>query len=324
MHSRIARLALLVIAMAVSGAALSQQRYPSRPVRLILPFTAGSAVDVLGRLYAQHMSEGWSQQVIVDNRAGANGIIGMELIARAPPDGYTIGMGNVATLAINSSMYAKLPYDALRDYAPVSYTAAIANCLIVHPSLPATSVKELVALAKARPGQLNYGSGGVGSAQHIPMELLKSMTGINVVHVAYKGITPAFNDLLAGQVPMLFASVANALPHHRTGRLRILGTTGTKRTSATPDLPTIAEAGVPGYEGDSWTGIIAPAGTPPDVVARLNAEAVRVSQLAEVRDKLVSLGFEGVGSTPEALASLIRNDTARLGKVVRDAGIRAE
>lgn len=182
----------------------------------------------------------------------------------------------------------------------------------------------LLALAKARPGQLNYGSGGVGSAQHIPMELLKSMTGINVVHVAYKGITPAFNDLLAGQVPMLFASVANGLPHHRTGRLRMLGTAGTRRTAATPDLPTIAEAGVPGYEGDSWTGIIAPAGTPADIVTRLNAEAIRVSQLPEVRDRLVALGFEVVGSTPEVLAARIRDDTARLGKVVREAGIRAE
>ena len=323
MHARTARVALFAIAIAASVSAYGQQRYPTKPVRLILPFTAGSAVDVLGRLYAQHMSEGWGQQVVVDNRAGANGIIGMEFIARAPADGYTIGMGNVATLAINSSLYAKLPYDAMRDYAPVSYTAAIANCLVVHPSLPAHSVKELVALAKSRPGQLNYASGGVGSAQHIPMELMKAMTGINVVHVAYKGLTPAFNDVVAGQVPMMFSSVANALPHHRTGRLRILGTTGTKRTAATQDLPAIAET-LPGYEGDSWTGIIAPAGTPADIVARLNAEAVRVSQLPEVREKLVSLGFEVVGSTPEVLAALIRNDTARLGKVVRDAGIRAE
>lgn len=323
MHRRSAHIALLALAMIVCAPAFPQQRYPSRPVRLILPFTAGSAVDVLGRLYAQHMSDGWGQQVVVDNRAGANGIIGMELIARAPADGYTIGMGNVATLAINSSLYAKLPYDATRDYAPVSYTAAIANCLVVHPSLPAHSVKELVALAKARPGQLNYASGGVGSAQHIPMELLKSMTGMNVVHIAYKGLTPAFNDVVAGQVPMMFSSVANALPYHRTGRLRILGSTGTRRTMATPDLPAIAET-LPGYEGDSWTGIIAPTGTPADVVARLNAEAVRVSQLPEVREKLVSLGFEVVGSTPEAFATLIRNDTARLGKVVREANIRAE
>ena len=207
---------------------------------------------------------------------------------------------------------------------PISLTATIGNCLMVHPSLPVRSVKELVTLAKKHPGELNYASGGVGSAQHIPMELLQSMTGIKLVHVAYKGITPAFNDVLAGQVPMAFTGLAQSLPYHRNGRLRILGTTGTKRTSATSDIPTIAESGLPGYEADSWTGVLAPKGTPADIVAQIHAEIVRVSNLADTRERLLAAGFEVVGSSSEVFAALIKNDTARLGKVIRDAGIRGE
>jgi tripartite-type tricarboxylate transporter receptor subunit TctC len=316
--------AVLAAALVAPIAAPAQQKYPVKSVRLVLPFAAGSAVDVLARLYAQRMTEGWGQQVVVDNRTGANGIIGMELIARAAPDGYTIGMGNIATLAVNPSLYPKQPYDVLRDFVPVSLTATIGNCLMVHPSLPVKTVKELVALAKKHPGELNYASGGVGSAQHIPMALLESMTGIRLVHVAYKGVTPAFNDVLAGQVPMAFTGLSQTLPYHRNGRLRILGTTGTKRTSATLDIPTIAETGLPGYEADSWTGVLVPKGTPPDIVAQIHAEVVRVSQLADTRERLLAAGFEVVGSSPEAFAALIRNDTARLGKVIRDAGIRAE
>lgn len=315
---------LTAAGLVVSGGAHAQQKYPVKPVRLVLPFAAGSAVDVLARLYAQRMSESWGQPVLVDNRTGANGIIGTEIAAKAPPDGYTVGMGNIATLAINPGLYPKLPYDVLRDFVPVSLAATISNCLVVHPSLPVKSVKELVALAKRRPGELNYASGGVGSAQHIPMELLKAMTGINIVHVAYKGLTPAFNDVLAGQVPMMVSGVVTALPHHRSGRLRILATTGTRRTSATPEIPTVAESGLPGYEADSWTGFLVPKGTPPDIVSRLNAEIVRVSQLPDTRERLVAVGFEVIGSTPEAFAALIKNDTARLGKVIREAGIKAE
>ena len=306
-----------------AAAADAQQKYPARSVRIILPFTAGSAVDTLARIYADQMSQSWSQQVLVDNRPGANGIIGMEAIAKSPPDGYTIGMGNIATLAINPSLYAKLPYDSLRDYAPISYTAAITNCLIVHPSLPVRSIKELVAFAKSRPNQINYASGGIGSAQHIPMEVLRSATDMSIVHIAYKGLTPAFNDVVAGHVPMMISGLVTALPHHKSGRVRIIATTGTKRASAAPDIPTIAET-VPGYEGDSWTGFFAPAGTSQDTVTRINLEVVRIGQMPLTRERLSNLGLEVIGSTPEVFAEKIRSDTARLGKVIRASGIRAE
>ena len=316
--------AALGFALIAPGSAAAQQKYPVKPVRVVLPFAAGSAVDVLARLYAQRMAENWGQQVVVENRTGANGIIGMEAIARAAPDGYTLGMANIATLAVNPALYPKLPYDSLRDFVAVSLTATIGNCLMVHPSFPVKSVQELVALAKKQPAELNYASGGVGSAQHIPMELLQAMTGIRLVHVAYKGITPAFNDVVAGQVPMAFTGLAQSLPYHRNGRLRIVGTTGTRRTSATAAIPTIAEQGLPGYEADSWTGVLAPKGTPADIVAQIYAEVVRVTQLPDTRERLVAAGFEPVGSSPDAFAALIKNDTARLGKVIRDAGIRAD
>lgn len=321
-HLRVA-IALAAMLAALPGA-LAQQKYPVKSIRLVLPFTAASAVDVLARLYAQKMTEAWGQQVLVDNRTGAAGIIGMEAIARAVPDGYTIGMGNAATLAMNPHLYQKLPYDVTRDYAPISLAAIIRNCLVVHPSLPVTSVKELVALAKARPGELNYASGGVGSAQHVPMEMLKALAGINIVHVPYKGLTPAFNDVLAGEVPMIIPGLVSALPYHKTGRLRIIATTGATRTSVTPEIPTIAQAGVPGYEFDSWTGFIAPAGTPAAIVSQIQAETARVGKLPEVRERLTAAGFEVVGGSPEAFAALIKSNNARLGKVIRDAAIRAE
>jgi tripartite-type tricarboxylate transporter receptor subunit TctC len=316
-------LLIAIVALAASTGTFAQ-KYPAKTVRLVLPFAAGSAVDVLGRLYAQKMSEAWGQQVLVDNRTGANGIIGTEMVAKAAPDGYTLGMGNVATLAINSSLYPKLPYDVLRDFTPILYAAAIRNSLEVHPSLPVKSVKELVALAKARPGQLNYASGGVGSAQHIPMEMLKAMTGINIVHVSYKGLTPAFNDVLAGQVPMMVSGVVTALPHHQSGRLRIIATTGATRTQVTPEIPTMAQAGVPGYDFDSWTGFFAPTGIPPAIVSQIHAETARISNLPDIRERLTAAGFEVVGSSPDAFSAIIKDNITRLGKVIRDAGIKAE
>ena len=304
------------------GPAANAQTYPAKSIRFILPFAAGSAVDVLARVYAQNMSELWKQQVLVDNRTGANGIIGTELAARAAPDGYTVYFGNIATLSINPHLYAKLPYDVSRDFAPVSLIGAINSCLVIHPSLPVRSVKELIAFAKARPGQLNYASGGVGSAQHIPMEMFKQMTGTSIMHVVYKGLTPAFNDVVAGQVPMIVSGVVTALPMHETGRLRILATTAPKRTAATPDIPTVAESGVPGYDWDSWVGVLVPTGTSQDIIARLNAEIVRVTRLPQTHSRLP--GFTWIGSTPQEYGDFVKSNTDRIGKVIKAAAIKAE
>lgn len=310
------------VALAIAGNAAFAQTYPAKSIRIVLPFAAGSAVDALVRVYGQRMAETFKQQIVIDNRTGANGIIGTELAARAAPDGYTLYFGNLATLAINPHVYSKLPYDVQRDFTPISLIGVINNCLVVHPSIPARNVKELVALAKARPGQLNYASGGVGSAQHIPMEMLKSMTGIDLVHVAYKGLTPAFNDVVAGQMPMIVPGLVTALPLHQAGRLRILAVTGPRRSSSAPEIPTMIESGVPGFEYDSWTGALAPLNTPADVVNRLNAELVRITKLADTHEKLP--GFEWVGSTPAEFAEHIRINNARIGKVVREAKIKVE
>ena len=311
-----------VVAACAMGSVGHSQSYPAKPIRFVLPFAAGSAVDVLARVYGQHLSETWKQQILIDNRTGANGIIGTELAARAAPDGYTVYFGNSATLAINPNLYAKLPYAPMRDFAPVTLIGAINTCLVVHPSLPVRSVKELIAFAKARPGQLNYASGGIGSAQHIPMEMFKVMTGTDVVHVIYKGLTPAFNDVVAGQVPMMFPGVVTALPMHQTGRLRILATTATKRTTSTPDIPTMAEAGVPGYDWDSWVGVMVPTGTSGEIINRLNAEFVRITRLPETQSKLP--GFTWMGTSPQEFGAFVKTSSDSIGKVIRQAGIKAE
>jgi tripartite-type tricarboxylate transporter receptor subunit TctC len=302
---------------------VTAQNYPARPVRVITPVTAGSAVDTVARVVGQKLSDTWSQQVVVDNRVGANGIIGSEAAARAANDGYTMFLGNDAVMAINPALYRKLPYDPVRDFAPVTHAANIPLVLVVHPSLPAKSVKDLIALARAHPGKLNYASGGTGSPQHLPMEMLKAATHIDIVHVPYKGLGPAFNDVLGGQVPMMFAGMSNAVPHHAAGRLRILAVGGT-RSPALPDVPTVEQAGVPGFYYAAWTGYFVPAGTPRDIAARLHADITRVLALPDVRDRLNALGFELVGSTPEALAARLKTDTARMAEVVRAAGIPQE
>ena len=310
---------LLLVAVASPA-----QNFPAKPVRVITPFTAGSAIDTLARVLGQKMSDAWGQQVVIDNRIGANGIIGTEAAAKAPPDGYTIHLGNISTLAVNPHLYLKLPYDAVKDFLPVTLAATIPVVLVVHPSLPVKSIKELIALAKARPGQLNYGSGGTGSAQHLPMEMLRVEAGINITHVPYKGLGPAFNDVLGGQVPMMFAGVSNVVPHMKTGRLRVLAIGSPRRSASLPEIPTVAESGVPGFDFDSWTGYLAPAGTPKEIIAKLHADITRTLGLPEVREKLTTLGFDLVGGTPEAFATLIRNDIARFGKLVKAAGIVAE
>jgi tripartite-type tricarboxylate transporter receptor subunit TctC len=308
----------------LAAAALQAQNYPAKPVRVITPFTAGSAIDTLARVLGQKMGDGWGQQVVIDNRIGANGIIGTEAAAKAPPDGYTIHLGNISTLAVNPHLYLKLPYDALRDFVPITLAATIPVVLVVHPSLPVKSVKELIALAKARPGQLNYASGGTGSAQHLPREMLRVEAGINIVHVPYKGLGPAFSDVLGGQVPMMFAGVSNVVPHMKTGRLRVLAIGSPKRSPTLPEVPTVAESGVAGFDFDSWTGYLAPAGTPKEIIVKLHADITRTLGLPEVKDKLTTLGFDLVGGTPDVFAALIKTDIARFGKLIKAAGIQAE
>jgi tripartite-type tricarboxylate transporter receptor subunit TctC len=313
---------VVLIALLVTDCA-SAQSYPGRAVRVIAPFTTGSAADSLARVLGQKLSDAWGQQMVIDNRTGANGIIGTEAAAKSPPDGYTLLFNNIS-LAINPALYSKMPYDLIRDFTPVSLTATILLALVVHPSLPVKSVQELVALAKAHPGQINYASGGNGSAQHLPMEMLRLATGINLVHVPYKGLGPAFNDVLGGQVPVMFAGVSNVVPYLKTGRLRVLAVGSVKRALALPDVPTVAEAGVPGFNFAAWTGYLAPTGTPKEIVSRLHTDITRTLGAPDVQEKLTSLGFEPVGGTPEEFAALIKNDIARMGKLIRETGIHAD
>lgn len=311
------------LVLLMTAGAVSAQSYPVRPVRVVTPFTTGSAADSLARVLGQKLSDSWGHQMVIDNRTGANTIIGSEAVAKSPADGYTLLLNNI-TLAINPALYSKIPYDVLKDFAPISLTAAILVALVAHPSLPVKSVRDLVALAKAQPGQINYASGGNGSAQHLPMEMLRLATGINLVHVPYKGLGPAFTDVLGGHMQVMFAGVSNVVPYLKTGRLRVLAIGSVKRSPALPDVPTVAEAGVPGFEFEAWIGYLAPAGTPKDIIVKLHADITRALSVPGVPEKLTALGFNIVGGSPEQFAALIRNDIARLGKLVRETGIRAE
>lgn len=310
--------------MAVAAAtAMAQQSYPVRAIRLIVPSAPGGGTDITARIIAPKLTEYLNQQVVVENRAGAATMIGGEAVARSAPDGHTLLMG-ISTLAINAAMYRKVAYDALKDFAPISQVVALSNVMVTHPSLPAKSVKELVALAKARPNQLNFASAGVGTNPHLSMELFLSMTGIKMTHVPYKGSGQGIIDVLAGQVPVMTPAVPTALAYIKAGRLRALGVTGAKRSNAAPDIPTIAEAGVPGYEATQWFGILAPAGTPRAIVDRLHRETVRALKEPEVRNRLVADGSDPVGSTPEEFAAYLRSETVKWAKVVKDVGIQPD
>jgi tripartite-type tricarboxylate transporter receptor subunit TctC len=300
------------------------QTYPEKPVRLIVPFSAGSAVDTLARIPGQKLSELWGQQVVVDNRVGANGIIGTEAAAKAPADGYTLVLANDAGLATSPALYPKLPYDPLRDFAPIALAASIPVVLVVNASFPASSVKELVSQAKANPGKIHYASGGNGSAQHLPMEMFKLTAGIDLVHVPYKGLGPAFNDVVAGQIPVMFAGMSNVFPHVKSGRIRALAIGGATRSAAMPELPTMQEAGVAGFDYAAWAGFLAPAGTPVSVINKLNSDLRNVLGLPEVREKLVALGFEVSPGTPQEFGVKIEREMAKVARVVKEAGIRAD
>ena len=315
------RIAALLLTAAASGAAA--QSYPAKPVRVIVPFSPGGPADFQVRLIGPKLSEAWGQQIIVDNRGGANGIIAFELGAKADPDGYTLIL-ITAGFTINATLYPKLPYDSRRDFAAVTQLASGPGIVVVHPSLPARSVKELVALAKSRPGQLTYMSAGVGSPSHLAIELLKTMTGINMIHVPYKGIAPGITDLMAGQVQLSIPTILAGLMHAKAGRLRALATTGASRSPAAPELPTMAEAGIPGYEAANWFGIVVPARTPAAIITRLNQEFARALGMPDVRERMLTQGMEPVSGTPEAFSRYLQSEIAKWAGVIKTSGAKPE
>jgi tripartite-type tricarboxylate transporter receptor subunit TctC len=313
------RIALaLLLSLALEAAA---QPYPAKPIRFIVPFPPGGSADILARAIGQKAGEGLGQSFVVENRPGAGTAIGAEALAKSASDGYAIMIGTVSSHAINPALNPKLPFDPVKDFTPVSLVATIPFAMIVHPSVPANTVQEFVALARAKPGTLNYSSAGSGTSNHLAGELLRSMTGIDIVHIPYKGSAPALNDLLAGQVSMMFDLVLTAAPHVRSVAVRGLAVTGAQRSSALPNLPTVAESGVPGYEVSAWFGIFAPAGVPHPVVQRLNAEFVKAMQQPDLRQRLASQGAEPLTSTPEEFAAYLRSEIDKWAKVVKAAGM---
>ena len=319
----ILRRSFLGLVLALLAAAATAQPYPSRPVRLIIPFPPGGSNDIVGRMAAAQLGERLGQAVVVDNRTGAGGTIGTDVAAKALPDGYTLLLISTAH-AFNAAMYKKLPYDPAGSFVPVAMLGTGPAALVVHPSLPVHSVQDLIALAKQKPGQLNWAAAGVGSFQHLASALFRQQAGVDVVFVQYKGGGPAMMDLIAGHADVSMGSLIQMLPHVRSGKLRALGTTGTKRSAVLPDVPTIAEAGVPGYEASNWWGIVAPAGTPPAIIERLHAELSVILTSAETKRRFEAEGADAVPMRPDEFGRFIQAETAKWARVVKEAGIRAE
>lgn len=314
---------LVFFAALAAAAAVSAQQYPARAIRLIVASSPGSGVDIVSRIMAQRLSAGIGQQVIVDNRAGAGANLGAEIAAKSPPDGYTLLMGTPAH-AINASLYSGLNYDILRDFAPVSLVSTGQYVIIVHPSVPAQTAKALIALAKAKPGALAFGSAGPGNSTHLAGELFDSMAGIRMLHVPYKGSGPALVDLMSGQIQVMFANITAGLPHIRTHRVRALAVTGPRRSPQAPDLPTVAEAALPGYAVTSFFGVLAPAGTPAAIIAKLNADIVKAVHAADVQASLAQEGAEAIGSSPEEFGAYIRAEIPRWALAVKTAGLQGQ
>jgi tripartite-type tricarboxylate transporter receptor subunit TctC len=314
-------LALALVLLA--GIAVSAQTYPARPVRLIVPFAPGGSNDIMARLVGQKLGERLGQQFVVDNRPGASGIVGTDAAAKATADGYTVLMMSL-TLAVNPSLYAKLPYDTEKDLLPVSLVASAPLMLVVHPSVPAQTVPQFLAYARANPDKLNFGSGGAGTTPHLAGEMVKSMAALKMTHVPYKGGGPALADLVGGQIQLMLENIPSTLPHVKAGRLRALAVTGAKRSPLVPELPTLDEAGLKGFEIVGWNGLFVPAGTPHAIVAKLHAETSAVLALPEVKERLATLGADGVGSSPDEFAAFVRAELRKWAKVVREAGIKVE
>jgi len=302
----------------------AQPAYPVKPIRLVVPFAPGGSTDTIARLIGQKLDEALGQQVIIDNRPGAGGNLGVDYVAKSAPDGYTLIFGHVGTFGFGPSLYAKLPYDPIRDFAPVALFAMVPNMLVVHPSLPASNVKELVALARARPGQLNYGSSGNGSASHLATEYFKLLSKTDITAIPYKGTGPLVTDLIAGQTSLTITGVPPLYPHVQSGRLRALAVGSVKRLPLLPSLPTIAEAGVPGYESSTWFGPLAPAKTPREIIVRLNVELMKMLQRPDVRARFAAEGIEALGSTPEEFGTYIKSEIERWSRVIKAAGVRSE
>jgi tripartite-type tricarboxylate transporter receptor subunit TctC len=314
-------LALLSIVFVCSPA--FAQPYPAKPLRLVVPFPPGGPTDITGRTIAEKLQQRLGEPLIVENRPGAGSIIGTDAVAKSPPDGYTLLLGS-NSIALQPLLQAKLPYDPQKDLAPVILAVRIPNVLVVNPSVPAKTVTEFIALARAKPGTINYASVGNATGPHLFAELFRSLTGVNIVHVPYKGTAPAVNDLLGGQVQALFDSLATALPNIRAGKLRALGVTSLQRSKSAPDIPTLDESGAPGYEATGWFGVLVPAGTPPGVVTRLNAEIGTILKMPDVEERFLKFGAESGGGSPADFAAFIRSEQDKWGKIIREAGIKAE
>ena len=302
---------------------VAAQTFPSKPIRIVAPFPPASVADVLARPIAQKMNETWGQPVIVDNRTGASGNVGAEVVAKAPPDGYTLLLGTIGTNAINDALYRKMPYNVRTDFAPITLVANAYLLLVMHPSVPVRTVKEVIALGKAQPGKLTFGSAGAGTTPHLAGEMFKFLTGVSMTHVAYRGSPQSAIDLMAGRLDLIFANGSASLPHIRTGRMRLIAISAARRDPAMPDVPTIAET-VPGFEMAPWWGLFAPAGTPSEVVTRLNIETVRILALPDIKATYANLGLTAVSSTPEQFSGYVQEEIVRWAKVVKASGARAD
>jgi tripartite-type tricarboxylate transporter receptor subunit TctC len=322
MKRRIALLLLLALPALPSLAVA--QAWPSKPIKWVVPFAPGGTTDILARTVGEKLGAALGQPVIVENRPGAGGGVGADFVAKSPPDGYTLVGGTISTHAINASLYKSLPYDPVRDFVPITLIARLPNLLVVNPSVPAKNVAELVALMKANPGKYTFASSGNGTSQHLSGELFKSIAGVDMQHVPYKGSPPALQDVVGGQVTMTFDNITTALPLAKAGNLRALAVTTAQRSAVAPEIPTMAEAGLAGYEIGSWQGVFAPAGTPPEIVRRLNTEIVRILKSPEIHDKLIALGAEPVGNSVDEFTAMVRSEVAKWGDVVKRSGARVD
>ena len=311
------------IAAVLAAAAACAQTYPVKPVRFVVPFVAGGPTDIQGRLLGEKLAQRLGQQFIIDNRGGAGGNIGMEIVAKAPPDGYTIVIATVGTWAVNPHLY-KLPYDVLKDFSPIIQVSTSPAVLVVHPSVPVKNVKELVALAKSKPGQLNYGSSGVGGLGHISGALFCLMSGTKMVHIPYKSSAPSLTDLIAGQIEVLFNNAISTVPHINSGKARALAVTSIKRMPALPELPTLDEAGIKGYDNSSWSAVGATAGTPKDIIAKLNSELAAILKTPDIQEKSAAVGADIIGGTPEQFGDYLKSEIAKFARVVKEAKITAQ